>query len=142
MHATRGREAALGRAPAHGGDPAPETAHERCGFAFSPRGFADARNVIYDVAERMRVQRNDFGWVRQRVSGLNDCIVVERANVAQGLRQNDVRGGYCQCCGVEGVEPFAASQSCAHLAVYPQAGRAVRVDCAAHDDRFAPRLGG
>lgn len=142
MHATRGREAALGRAPAHGGDPAPETAHERFSFPFSPRGFADARNVIYDVAERMRVQRNDFGWVRQRVSGLNDCIVVERTNVAQGLRQNDVGGGYSQRRGVDDVEPFAACYSFAYLAVDLSAGRALRVDCAAHDDRFAPRLGG
>lgn len=90
------------------------------------RGFANASNIFPDINQRMRRERKDARTFRE--AGERSAEIVRRngANVAEVLRDDQVRREFCEQVGIDGVDAFAASSHIAHLAIH-FAGRNVEI---------------
>ncbi len=72
--------------------------------------------------------------MEQPLGGFDDLVVVEGADIAKSLGQNNIGRGLAQRLFVNGVEPLAGVQELADFAIDLRARHAMWIDGAAHND--------
>ena len=109
-------------------------------IAAAMRGFADTANIFPDVGKRVRRERKDARAFREAGERAAKIVGRNGANVAEFLRDDQVRRDFCEQVGIDSVDAFAAGDHVAHLAIH-FAGRDVEIQ-ARTDERRLFRGGG
>ena len=115
-------------------------ADEDVGCCCRIRRHADAYDVVKHVGEGARIER-EYGWhIGQPRSGFDNFVVVEGANIAKPLGQNEFRRACLQRVFIKEIESFARLQELTDSTIDLVAGKTMRIDGASHHNGFLLRF--
>ena len=114
---------------------------QRFGLATATGFFADPQNVAPNIAEILRIQTQNLRPVGKSCERRSQILRGSRADVAQVLRDDQVRRQFLERFGVHGIQALAASHLFTHKFVDLE-GLGVRGNTGLDNHAFGARLGG